>query len=38
MVAAGIRPGRIPQAMARLWPSAAIGGLVALGVGLYTAV
>jgi hypothetical protein len=39
MVAAGIRVlAGSHQAMARLWPSAAIGGLVALGVGLYTAV
>ena len=39
MVAAGIRVlAGSHRAMARLWPSAAIGGLVALGVGLYTAV
>jgi hypothetical protein len=38
MVAAGIRVlARSHQAMARLRPSAAIGGLVAVGVGLYTA-
>ena len=39
MVAAGIRVlAGSHQAMARLRPSAAIGGLVALGVGLYTMV
>lgn len=39
MVAAGIRVlAGSHQAMARLRPSAAIGGLVALGVGLYTTV
>jgi len=37
MVAAGIRALGSHQAMARLRPSAAIGGLVAVGVGLYTA-
>jgi hypothetical protein len=37
MVAAGIRVLGSHQAMARLRPSAAIGGLVAVGVGLYTA-
>jgi hypothetical protein len=39
MVAAGIRVlAGSHQAMARLRPSAAIGGLVAVGVGLYTAI